>query len=177
MKKNWSFIILLLFTFVILSSGGCGCGGCGCGGDDEKPFKDTFKEYSSYDLWTFPELEAEYEKASKHPADRAKIEKKRIVLEGEIEKVAKTFGNVAVTISQPVRKKGFLMDSMGTGTVTCYFKNNQADIDDFETNGWLIVEGRIEASGILMDCKIITSLTAKRAREIKRDLEYNKINR
>ncbi len=167
MKKNFPVLTLLLLT-LILSSGGCGCDEDSNAKVDsnvkivEVQYKDRYKEFSPYDLWTASELREKYEEAEKHSSSKREILQKRIVLEGKIERVEEgtllTFPRVQIIYNDT----SDVVDSVLFGGITyrtwCYFSYHE-NMDRFKINGWLIIEGQINGDDEIKNCKVIAALS------------------
>ena len=159
MKRYFSFLILLL---LILPTGGCSCSDDSNAKKDEVQYKDMYKKYSPYDLWTVAELREKYDKAEKHSSTKKEILQKRIVLQGKIERVTEgtwlTSPYVLIVCNDSSDAAASLLFGGFNYRVWCYFSNSE-NMDKFKIDGWLIVEGRINDDNELADCKVIAALT------------------
>lgn len=169
-KNNFIHIFIMLTTlFLAFSSGGCECGGSG---EEEKSkdnikYEDKFKSLSQYPAWTFEELKDRYKEASNHERLLNEIRQRRIVLEGAVERVGSSFlGFPYVRISYQGIGDFF------KGEVNCYFSYDQDDlIQNIDLKGYLVVEGRINGSNELEDCKTIGYLGPNERSKIETVLE------
>ena len=170
MKKVFRVFSLLLFTVMVLSAGGCS----NDGQKTKVEYKDTYKKFSPYDLWTVRQLRLEYDKAKKHSSLRKEILQKRIVLQGLISRVfeggflTKSYLQIEYN-DQSDLVADFLFDGI-TYRVNCYFSKPEdmlfEDIGMFEIDGWLIVEGRINGDDELVACKVIAAFNREKRLEL-----------